>query len=239
MSKLKTAVIYIGLGILLVSIIANLYLNKRLQSLESELVELREAKPAIVVSDKTLAQNQQLLLQLNQNVLTLLQRVDSTRVEVETRYIPPEGGYTVVIEENPAIRQALDSIFVAMSNDSLSQAYRDSLYLVGLALMGQLYQPTIDYQLMGVCFTPWIGPSIDDDAAFGVDAGARLLYSGRFGVGPMFSTTPLEEVLAFRAGGFVDYRVPKLDNLAPRLFGAYDFTNEDWEIGVGLDLLLK
>lgn len=51
--------------------------------------------------------------------------------------------------------------------------------------------------------------------------------------------TPFEDELGLRLDGFIDYRIPRLDNLAPKIYGGYDFSREDGEVGIGLDFLLR
>lgn len=221
--------------VLVLSFILYFVQSNKIDSLQKEITTLRNNPTTVIAGKDLLTREQELLIQLNKDMLTILDRLDSTRVEVETRYIPSEGGYTIITQENPEIRAAIDSILATVRDGSLDE----NTYNLLTDLMHQLYDTNVDITDHGLCFTPLIGGGIDDDASVGADLGARLYYYQRWGTGLTVGVTPFEDELGLRLDGFIDYRIPRLDNLAPKIYGGYDFSREDGELGVGLDFLLR
>jgi hypothetical protein len=210
-------------------------LNDQLEIITANSENLSEASASL------LAEQEIFKLQMEQDYLVMVSRIDSLQVDVNSIYIPPEGSYQVIMEQDSALLPVIDSLWAEVikaiaENDTVAVG---NLHEQLQNFYNSLYTHKVVTETSGFCLTPAIGGGIDDDATFDVDLGARLFYLNRFSAGLSVGTTPLADERDIRADLFVDYRIPKLDNLAPKIYGGYGLISEDWEIGLGVNFLLR
>lgn len=219
-----------------------LYQHTKISSLESQIDELKTQQESYLTNGESLLQEEQIFrVSMNSDMMRLIERVDEIQVQVSDIYIPPEGSYSVIVERDTTYIPVIDSLWTeiykaVMTNDTtLVATLQEQLK----GYYSAMYTTKVDTHTSGFCFVPAIGAGTNDIGDFDADLGARLFFYNRFGAGASVGTTPFTETNDFRVDGFIDYRIPKLDNLAPKIYGGYNFTDSDWEIGIGANFLLR
>ena len=211
------------------------------------LKKLLAEKPTVVAPDH-MGKYDQLYLEISKNMLTLANRIDSLQVLVENIYIPPEGHYQVVVQQDTLALQSLDSLMNVLDTLLVSTSPDTALISQIQAeihkITGHLYTIKTDVTTSGFCLTPALGIAIDDRVNGSITLGSRLFFTNRWGFGGEVGLTPQPHITEIdnvdvSLHGFVDWRIPKLDNVAPKAFFGYDFSNTEWEGGLGLDFLLR
>lgn len=219
-----------------------LYQHSKISKLENQIEDLKVQQELSITGVSDLLQEEQVFrVSVDRSMLQLVGRIDSIRVQVSSLYIPPEGSYSVIVERDTTYIPVIDSLWTeiykaVMTNDTtLVAALQNQIKY----LYSAMYTTKVDSRTRGFCFVPAIGVGVNENGDFTADLGSRFLFYNRFGAGASVGTTPFTETNDFRVDGFIDYRIPKLDNLAPKIYGGYNFTDSDWEIGAGVDFLLR
>ncbi len=176
-------------------------------------------------------------------ILKEISRIDGTdSLIIETNYVPLETEViTTVILNEEALMQLEQTQLLLWQlrqnvQNSADSARIDSLDIAINNLKRTLYIVDVDYDTHGFCLVPEAGVGIDTDLNPNIEAGARLYYINRFGIGlhgaleiPSDSTEKWEGA----AGVFFDWRIKGLENTAP--FGSilYDFPDQQIKFMVG------
>lgn len=226
----------------LLAVLLIYYQHEKISDLSEQVETLSKNTEDLSSASASLLSEQELFkLQMEQGYLTMVTRIDSLQVDVNSIYIPPEGSYHVIMEQDSTIIPIIDSLWMEViksiaENDTVTVG---NLQEQLLFFYNSLYTHKVVTETSGFCLTPAIGVGVDDDATFDVDLGARLFYLNRLGTGLTIGTTPIADERDLRVDAFVDYRIPKLDNLAPKIYTGYGFMSEDWEVGLGINFLLR
>lgn len=218
------------------------YQHEKIKDLSEQLEVISDnAENLATISANLLADQEVFKLQMEYGTLTTLSRIDSLQVAVDNIYIPPEGSYQVTFTQDSTMLPIIDSLWTevmkaVIENDTVSV---NNIQEQLMYFYNHFYTHKVVTETNGFCLTPAVGVGIDDAVTFDVDLGARFYYLNRFGTGITIGTTPLEDELDLRIDGFIDYRLPKLDNLSPKIYGGYGLMSEDWEFGLGVNFLLR
>lgn len=187
---------------------------------------------------------------MDNHILKEISRIDGTdSLIIETNYVPFESEVvtTVVLNEEALtqLEQTQLLLWELRQNvqNSADSARIDSLNIAIRDLRRNLYITDVDYDTHGFCFVPEVGVGVDTDLNPNIEAGARLYYINRFGIGlqgaleiPSDST----ESWSGAVGLFGDWRIPGLDNAA--LSGSpllYDFSDEKIKGMIGIHVYLN
>lgn len=226
----------------LLAVLLIYYQHEKISDLSEQVETLsKNTEDLSSASAQLLTEQEVFKLQMEEGYLTMVSRLDSLQVDISSVYIPPEGSYQVIMEQDSTIIPIIDSLWAEVikaiaDNDTVSVG---NLHEQLMSFYNSLYTHKVVTETNGFCLTPALGVGMDDDAAFDVDLGARLFYLNRLGAGLTIGTTPISDERDLRVDAFVDYRIPKLDNLAPKIYTGYGFMSEDWEVGLGINFLLR
>ena len=186
---------------------------------------------------------------MDQHILKEISRIDGTdSTVVEMRYVPMESEViTTVILNEEALTQLEQTQLLLWQlkqnvHNSADSARIDSLDIAIHNLRRNLYITEIDFDSHGFCAVPEIGIGCDTDLNPNIEAGVRLYYFNRFGIGVHGAVeipTDSTESWDGSAGIFFDGRIPGLENTAGSGSILYDFPAQQVKGMVGVHVYLN
>lgn len=163
------------------------------------------------------------------HILQLARRIDGDSSYVITTYIPTESTIEYIVRTDTLALGRLENAYILLAQlkyrmETASDSARvDSLEVAILNLQRALYVFDVEYDTHGTCLVPEVGVGLDTDARFNIEAGARLYYINRFGIGlhgAMAVPADSSGSWGGSVGIFGDWRIPGFDNSA--LFTSLD-----------------
>lgn len=236
-TKLIEKVISIMLFVLIFAVLFGgytLYRSRR------EVAELRQQVASLqgITNEYTLPPHVIARVKLLDSRLTLVERLGADTITVIQSYVPPESEVIYTVQQDTVAWNLLTSLHeqLLVATDSLEIA---QILMEIDSLKAHLFITTVDFARMGFCVKPFIGGAINASAGLGVNAGARLAYWNRYGIGLQGSVYfPEPDSLEFAIEGFAGARIPRLENTEVFLGGGYNFTKRTWEALFGIHVYL-
>jgi hypothetical protein len=214
--------------------------------------EIRELKDSQVTglqpTGDNLAGDVISLAQIDDRIMRAINRVGPDSVFISETYIPSESQIQYIVrtdtvamgqlEEAQALLARLEAEMETRSDSLAVEELKAAIARLQLAVV----TTEIKYDTHGTCLVPEVGIGLDTDAALNIEAGARLYYWQRFGLGVHgMAGIPAESGgdWSGSAGVFADYRIPRWDNVAAFLSGDYDFAERKIQGTIGVHVYLR
>ena len=240
--KLST---YILVGVCLFLGVKSHCQGNQLQDVQQQLAQVQSSVEVVNGELERIPESVKTLTALSNQTLTVLKRLPSGQLVeegVSGSYVPPEGSVVVTTHEDPSIADS-----ISILQEELEELTQGGLTEEELAqweqiqtqldsLQATLHYTDVDVENKGFTFVPSVGYGFTGEHDLRV--GTRFFYWNRFGAGMSvdayeFGTGDwLDGVSAY-----VDYRLPKLGNVAPMLGTHWD--EDGFTFTGGINFLLR
>lgn len=204
--------------------------NKSLCRLQEELYKVHH-----LAQGNSLPENVFSDIEILKNSITELRREGADSVYIVQHYLPSESEVHYVTTLDSLAWQRLLDISEQIT---YLEANGDTLGLAELiaeveALKYNLFTTEVEFDTYGTCLEPVIGLGLNNSVTPEVVLGARLLYYNRLGVG-LNAIVGFGDDTEVGIGGFIDSRLPYMDNVGFYFGGSYNFMKTEGNLRIGL-----
>lgn len=238
LGKYAVLIVVVGVAILAYSLHRQ---TQRVRQLEQDLNEVRGLAGGNVLPEHVYLQITEL-----QNQVQVLERRGPDSVFVTThQYIPVESQVQYIVEQDTLVWRQIQQLnqqlgyLWAMGDTVGFNQLNQELQI----LQNRLFRTKVVYDKRGWCSVPFIGAGINNELEGELNAGLRLAYWNRFGVGVQgditFPEDTIRTTVEWGTSVFADWRIPHLNNTA--IYGGLgrNWTREEWQTRFGLHLYLN
>ncbi len=180
--------------------------------------------------------------QMDEHIMKVINRVGPDSVFISETYVPAESSVEYVVRVDTVALGELEAAQALLARLELEvETLGDSAAVEELKasiaeLRAAIVTTEIKFNTHGTCFVPEAGVALDADLQVNVEAGARLYYWNRYGIG-IHALAEIPEhgndTWSGAVGPFIDGKLPWWDNVA--VFGGfeYDFGKKETQASAG------